>query len=554
MRVILVAALLSLVAPQVAGSDGEADFLLGRLCHVDELPPIAGPHKLVMVPGMGNDHLAADTRNADAQNWFDYALTLSRAFEHNDAILAFQKAEAADPGCSLCVWGEAYARGPTINFLVSADQTAANLVLASKAQAMAGANVPQKIKDLEAAMVDRYRVFDSKGASDKTYAQDIDAMNARDPGDLEVAIFAAEAWLVMEQHDDHAAAAQRAVDILRPLMAANPDYTGLIHFYIHATELAGKPELAEPYAPRLAELAPAASHMVHMPSHTYYRVGRYEDAARANVDALKADRAYAEKTDFPTPLGKLMYHAHDLQFGLGGAMMSGDGAVALQLVDQFQRDFPQPSTYNSQIDATAGQTYAAFGRFAAPDAVLAAPDLVASSPFLEAMRHYARGEAFARLGRAADVRAEAAKVVLPAGGLDKTAPLNGTSSVVVQVAQRVLEGRADMLEHDPAAAIVVFREAADLQDAHLADYSDPPRWWYPVRRSLAAALFAQGDAAGAEREASATLKDWKLDPMTLAIRAQAEEMRHEPGAEGDMDAARKGWRGDPAALSAGALS
>ncbi|MFI4976710.1 MAG: hypothetical protein ACHP84_19420, partial [Caulobacterales bacterium] len=93
--------------------------LLGPICHYVEPPPISGPHRLIMLAGMGDDHMAADTKSPEAQRWFDYGLTLARSFEHGDAILAFQQAEGADPTCSFCVWGEAWARGQTINYGVS---------------------------------------------------------------------------------------------------------------------------------------------------------------------------------------------------------------------------------------------------------------------------------------------------------------------------------------------------------------------------------------------------------------------------------------------------
>src|SRR5580658_4062393 len=116
MRSVLLAALLSLAAPAAPSSAPDEPLLLGPICHGEPPPGIAGPHRLVMLPGMGNDHMAADTRSAEAQRWFDYGLTLARSFEHSDAVLAFQRAEAADPTCSICAWGEAWAAGPNINF------------------------------------------------------------------------------------------------------------------------------------------------------------------------------------------------------------------------------------------------------------------------------------------------------------------------------------------------------------------------------------------------------------------------------------------------------
>jgi hypothetical protein len=286
---------------QVAvAAGGKSQLLLGDV-HYGYVPPvITGPHELVMLTGMGNDHMPVDTSNAEAQRWFDYALTLARAFEHSDAKLAFQKAARLDPSCSMCIWGEAYSLGPTMNFLVDRKQSAAALALALRAQRVAGARLSGEDRRLEAAMVDRYRHVDKSGNSDRVYARDLDHMLHDDPDNLEVAIFDAEAWLIMELHGDRSGLA-RVVTRLTPLVRANPNYTGLVHFYVHATEDAGEAQLAEPYAPVLAKFCPNASHLVHMPSHTYYRVGRYEDAAVANIAALRADIIYAEKTHFPVP-------------------------------------------------------------------------------------------------------------------------------------------------------------------------------------------------------------------------------------------------------------
>jgi hypothetical protein len=545
MRSVLLAALLSLAAPAALSSAPDEPLLLGPICHGEPPPGIAGPHRLVMLPGMGNDHMAADTRSAEAQRWFDYGLTLARSFEHGDAVLAFQRAEAADPTCSICAWGEAWAAGPNINFGPGPGATPRLLALAKKAQSLAAPDAAGPIRPLEAALVDRY----GGAGGDLAYARDLDVLQRARPGDVEVAISDAEAWLIMENTHDDPSGPTRSLEVLRPLVPLHPDYSGLIHFYVHATEDAGVPELAAPYAARLAVLAPSASHMVHMPSHTWYRIGRYEDAALANVAALDADRAYAEKTDFPSPLGRLTYHFHDIAFGLGAAMISGDSGVALKLVRQFNLDFPSPAAYDPQAEGAAAKVYAALGRFAPSSTVLDAPDTVAARPFLEAMRHYARGEAYLRLGRAADVRDEAALVTLPTDG-SGGAPTS-IHAVIVEIARLSLQGDADLLEHQPGAAADAFAKAAALQEARLARFNDPPTWWCPVRRSLAAALLAKGDAAGAEREASKVLETWKLDPLTLAIRAQARRQLHDPAAAQDEAAARGAWRGDPAMLRAG---
>ena len=142
----------------------------------------------------------------------------------------------------------------------------------------------------------------------------------------------------------------------------------------------------------------------------------------------------------------------------------------------------------------AGLVYAGFGLLAPPSDVLSAPEALSPKPFLVAMRHYARGEAFARLGNAAAVRAEANQMRIFQQSPAESA-WGDMFSTTVRIAHLVLTGRADWLAGDLGGAIRAFREAADLEDARFSRSADPPRWWYPVRRSLAAALLARGDAA-----------------------------------------------------------
>ena len=89
------------------------------------------------------------------------------------------------------------------------------------------------------------------------------------------------------------------------------------------------------------------------------------------------------------------------------------------------------------------------------------------------------------------------------------------------IARDVLTGRAAMIERRYDEAAAAFREAAELQEnAEFSAISDPPAWWYPVRRDLAAALLAKGDVAGARREAEATLVYRAKDPPSLALLAR----------------------------------
>ena len=218
--------------------------LLGPICHAEPPLSIAGPHRLVMLAGMGDDHMAADTANPEAQRWFDYGLTLARSFEHRDAALAFQRAAALDPRCSLCRWGDAWARGPNVNFGPPSDQIPALLAEAKAAQALAASDAPAPIRALEAALVARYAAASAEDG-DRAFAHAMDALHRATPDDVEFAVFDAEAWLIMEGHGD-ASGPTIAMQALQPLVAKHPDASGLVHFYVHATEDAGVPQAAEP--------------------------------------------------------------------------------------------------------------------------------------------------------------------------------------------------------------------------------------------------------------------------------------------------------------------
>ncbi len=483
-----------------------------------------------MLPGFGNASLNITTTSPEAQRWFDYGLRLAHAFQHEPAKAAFAEAARLDPACAMCAWGQAWADGPTINYDISGAEKKAALKHALRAQALA-AGAPEKERLLIAAVVRRY------ASGEKAWAKALSDLLKRYPTDDAVGVLAADAQ--MTGFSD--AGAKRAIGLLETVLARNPDHTGAIHFYIHATEWAEVPARAVPYADRLKGLAPGASHLIHMPSHTWYRVGRYRDAAFANLEAIEADKAWVGQTGWTKPDWELPYFGHNVHFALGGAMMAGEAAAALTIADRFA-GLPADKLDSPWMQLIAGSAWFARGRYDDPDKVLAlaAPD--AKHAFLGAMRHYGRGEALARKGDAAGVRAEAL-AIKPAG--DK---LLATQAYI---AREVLLGRAAMIEKNYAVAGQHFRKAAERQEKVFGDGGDPPVWWYPVRRSLAAALLAEGQAAPALGQAKAVLAKWPDDPLALSMAARAEALLGQEGfAARDAAAARAGWGdGDPSKVS-----
>jgi tetratricopeptide (TPR) repeat protein len=509
MKMICLAASAALLAVPAMAQDAM------HMSHADT----AAPKRPMILDGYGNGGFPIITSNPQAQAFFNNGMQLAHAFAHKAATEAMEEAVRLDPQCAMCLWGQAWASGPTINFGKSEDEVAKLAELADKAASLANDHATDRERALIHALQLRYKKGGGGKPGDLNFAKAMAAMASQYPDDNEIAVIAADAWLMTkaDSSEEWKLNARLAMPLLEGVLKRKPDDTPAIHFYIHATEIAGVPALAEPYADRLAALAPKASHLVHMPSHTYYWIGRYEDAAKTNMRAVELGIENAKRLGLGPPDGVwgLPYHSHNVTFGLGGALEAGDADIALKLGrplvarSQAKEDAPP---YAQMIAANG---YYAMARFADPGEVLALPQ--PKLPFLQAAWHYARGEAFARRGDAANLRKEAAAIHGVKGELSKD---DGSlqAQTMTYIARNVLNGRALMMEHRPAEAAVAFAEAAELQESDdFSSVADPPAWHYPVRRDLADALLKEGDLAGARKEAEAALKFRPRDPGTVAL-------------------------------------
>ncbi|HYE47934.1 MAG TPA: hypothetical protein VEA44_19360 [Caulobacter sp.] len=435
-------------------------------------------------------------------------------------------AEAArrDPDCGLCAWGHAWALGPTINYGLDPEQLGQARAAALKAQALL-AKGSGRDRMLADALVARY----APRGGDKAYAKAMQAIAARHPDDLVIQVWTADALMIADKP-------ALAVPILETVLAREPDNAGAIHFYIHATEWIGQPGKAETYADALGRIAPGASHLIHMPSHTYYQIGRYRDAARVNIEAIEADAAWLKRTGGEGDAFKIGYYGHNVSYALGGAMMSGDAAAGLRLADHYRTI----KTSSPWAKASAGRAWFAYGRYGDIDKVLAMP--APENAIQKTLWHYGRGEALARKRDSAGVRAEAAAVLASREAIKRD---NMTDFIeFADIAYEVLLGRAAMLDGFAPQAAKHYRKAAELQERKLGDFRDPPPWWYPVRRSYAAALLADGKFDLAIKETDKVLAKWPHDPLTLLVASRAKAHKGQAdAAETSLAAARREWVG-----------
>ncbi len=546
----------ALIGP-AAVADATADRAVRDLI---ERPRVCGPASsadagtpvadMVMVDGFGTGGFTVDTANPEAQAWFNHGVRLRWAFEHKESVRAFRKARLLDPTCGLCAWGEAWALGPNLNGGGNDDESlAAALKAARDARRLSRRATPMQRQMID-ALVQRYS--GQKGSRGRRFARSMDRIARANPTDVTVAAITADAWMLNadEWWDDAGKAADpgitRAMTLLEQTLAHAPNDPGAIHLYIHLTEWSDDPHKAIPYGERLAALAPGASHLVHMPSHTFYRVGRYRDAMMSNVNAVALDRRYVGLARPPGGLPGMPLHGHNIHFGMGGALMAGGGEEGLKLADGFLATWPEIPADNVWRQAMANNAYAIYGRFGSAEKVAALAEPAESHPMMRVSWRFARGEAAARAGDAAAVRAEAEAIAaLRAAPGFAAGPQGKMRTEFTEVSQRVLEGRAAMIEGNAVAAVAAFTRAADIQGQD-SEGGDPPILWYPTRRSLAAALLLKGDAAAARVKIVELLEDWPGDPYSYFVLAEAETaLGH---AEAAAEARRKSaveWIGGP---------
>jgi tetratricopeptide (TPR) repeat protein len=492
----------------------------------------------VLVEGLGYAGLEPDSTNPEARAWFAQGVRLIWAFDETEAVRAFQEAQRIDPTCAMCVFGEAWARGPTINLQPRTEELEASRAAARRALGMAGRLSPRDRLLVEGMAL---RTRDGDDFSNAAYARFMERAAQGMPEDDALAILAADARMVISRSMRPGSLSQR---LLERVLARNPDHGGAIHLYIHLTDWTDEQHLAERHADRLARIAPAASHLVHMPSHTFYGVGRYQDAAATNVAAVAADSAYVTRVRPPRSDYRFYLNRHNMHFAIESALARGDAATATEMSRQYRETYlGDNAEQGSRVLGSA--TWYTQGLHGDVEAVLALPEPEVAID--RVLRHYARGEALARQGDGSAVAAEAAGIASLRAGT--AAPELGSSGArLAEIFQHVLEGRAAMLDNRHAAAETAYRRAMQAQQR--ADFGfDPPLFWYSARRSLAAALLARGDARGARRQLEASLRDWPNDPLALYALSQAERaLGNAEAAEASLARARAIWAGDLAGL------
>lgn len=503
------------------------------------------------------------TANPQAQQYFDQGLRLAYAFNHAEARRAFRKAQQLDPNCAMCYWGEALVLGPNIN--APMDQAAVAPAAATVAKAQSLATIPgERERLLIEAVAARYSPDPDSAAPgpmrqklDAAYAEAMGHAAARFPNDQDIQVLYAESLMDLQPwdywQDGGKTPKGRAADIvgtLEKVLAANPDHPGAIHYYIHAVEASDNPQRAEPYAEKLAALMPGAGHIVHMPSHIYFRLGRYLDSLAANKAAIAADEAYFAQTSASGiyPEG---YYTHNIHFLMMSAQMAGDGKTAIDSAEKLARTVSDDAAKQiAMVQPIKVAPLFTHAQFSDPATILALPAPADGLPYVEAMWHYARGVAFAAQGNAQAAREEADTIgrIRSTADFSKLTEGGIPAGEIVQLARQVVLGRAAQAEGNYKEAVDQFDRAASLEAG--LPYMEPPYWYYPVRQSLGAALLMAGDTDRAEKEFKAALDRVPNNGWALYGLRQVYLKRGDTKAATETEEKmRRTWLGDGSSLA-----
>ena len=451
---------------------------------------------------LGNYHYPISTKNSLAQRYFDQGLILAYGFNHAEAARSFSEAAKLDPNCAMCYWGIALVLGPNINAPMNPEALPDARQALQKALALSQ-NATEKERAYIQALAKRYpsEPVEDRSPLDIAYANAMREVAQRYRDDLDAATLFAEAlmdttpWDYWEDNGDPKPEGKEIIATLEYILERNPNHPGANHLYIHAVEKE-RPELGVASADRLRNLVPDSGHLVHMPSHIYLRVGRYDDASLANERAIAADESYIAQTQeqgfYPA-----LYYSHNIHFLAYSAAMEGRSQTALNAARKIASHIqPEQASQIAELQWVGSTPLFMMARFGQWDEILKQPQPLADLPYMTGIWHYARGLAFATKGQLDEAVKESKSLqqIAQRGGLESLEVVSGEKQIAI--ADKVLQAEIAGLRGDKDEKIRLLETAVQVQDE--LPYMEPPYWYFPVRQFLGAALLEANRPVEAE--------------------------------------------------------
>jgi tetratricopeptide (TPR) repeat protein len=453
---------------------------------------------------LGAVHFATSC-NAEAQKEFDRAVALLHSFQFNHAIQGFNAALKSDPTCGIAHWGIALSQwsNPFGAGMKDKSQLQAGRESAERGK-VAGARTERE-RAYIAAVANLYNNFENtpQQARQLAYRDAMEGLAAKYPDDREAQMFYALALAAAEEPTDKTYAARlKAGAILERLFREEPDHPGLAHYIIHTYDvppLAGKALVA---ARRYSEIAPDAPHALHMPSHTYTRVGYWQDSIDSNRAAAAASRRVGQTAE--------ELHADDYQ--VYAYLQTAQDEAARKLLEtlpEISARFDPKAVVSGAAGPDAG--YFALAAIPARYAVERRDWQRAAKlepretpfPFTDAMTWFARGMAAARLHDVAKAQASVAALQEIRTRLEKAKESYWAGQAEIQRLEvnawsSLAEGRKDL-------ALTMMKSAAEMEDG-TEKKAITPGPLAPARELLGEMLLEINQPAQALEQFEATLK------------------------------------------------
>ncbi len=502
-----------------------AKYLLGPVDTTQQIAPL--------FENLGNLNFPISTDKDSAQLFFNQGLKLSYAFNHAEAHRSFMEASRLDPDAPMTYWGQAYALGPNINDALPDDERKRTAYKAlAKAKKMSAKGTPKE-QAMITALASRYSedLTTDLAVLNMAYMEAMAKVLSEFPEDADIQTLYAEAimntmpWNYWDNEGYPAPNTLKGKAALEKAMQINPDHPGAHHYYIHMVELP-KPDLAVPSAEKLGSLMPGAGHIVHMPSHIFIRVGRYQDAIKANEAAILADEDYISQC-YAQGMYPLGYYPHNLHFLWSASSLIGRSELAIDAAKKTAEKVPvgelKTLPFLQDFASTPLLAYTRFGKW---NEILTVPYQGDDYLHLKLIRHYARGIAFVRKNNLKEAKEElkALEAMKDDPELnDLIANYTNPSSSIAKVAYAVVSGEVAAAEGDLPKAIEQLREAVILEDQLI--YSEPAAWYIPTRQTLGAILLKANDYGGAETVYKEDLEHlrqngWSLMGLYQSLMAQ----------------------------------
>ena len=455
---------------------------------------------------------------AAAHDAFVRGVLLLHNFHYPAAAESFKEAQKLDPGDVMSYWGEAMTyTHPVWNEQDTAAGHAVLLRLGPTREArLAKARTPGERRWLDAVET-LYAPTGSKAQRDTAYSAAMAKMHDADPQNVEVTTFYALSLLGLNQGDRDVATYQKAYQLLAPVFAAHPHHPGAAHYLIHAVDDPDHAEMGLAAANAYSDIAPSAGHAIHMTSHIFLAVGRWDDVVGAN-----------ERVQKTVPNGLLVPHVvHWLHYGL---LQQGRYHEADRLVDSMvkQARTGPPRARGGSWDAAglmaganlvdtrnwrgiAGSVRIDTAGF---DYATSSEDLgdLAAAEFGFALGALNRGEMAAFDSTLARMAARRAR----AEGSINTKTGRGMSEVM----EKTLRAYALQKKDDDEAALALYDDAA-TQEAQLPMPFGPPMTIKPPREAAGDLLMSMGRAAEAKKEYELALARTPRRPAVLLGLARA---------------------------------